>query len=423
MVFFGGIGITIQGVWFKNNTQGDGLDVWYNSFVKLQQSVLDLRNNSGGIATSMVFGGTVGSEVSGIKMHNATIGGFAGTLCIDGGRVDDGDWTLSDAAINSFIVEPTSSAQYNSINMVGGIFNINVEQNSAVNFICLLGSYNAVIGVLIGKGSRVTIDSDNVQVNGADWGFIFNDGSQFTLDTGAIYFSQINNCSVAAVVLEDGSAMKLQNTAPFLFDNTPIAIEAQSASQFVIQADISYGDGVGIRRAFDATSTYSATNSTETPSNVLTHFTSEPLDSVVPTQMVTNAGTVITLDPSSSVDSPPVFLYIGKRYNLKAINNGGNSFTLSLVAPAVFIGAGVPPGINSTITINGVTPFDGAGVDFTVVNATTVMINAIVNGVVSLAIRETVPVAPANKVVNKPKIDLTKVPARYQKSLRKALKM
>ena len=177
---FSNMGITIQGVEFQNTAAGDVLEVWNNSFVKLQQSILDARLTSG-IGASVTFGGVLGTETSGVHMHNTTIGGFAGALLADAGRMDDGDWVFSDGFFNLFALESVSQGHFNSVNVVGGFINWFQQLGSKLDIVNLLGIYNSgLISLLLNDVSLLSLQVDNLQIDSnSQFGVIVNDGGTF----------------------------------------------------------------------------------------------------------------------------------------------------------------------------------------------------------------------------------------------------
>ena len=417
VVNFSNLGITVQGVWFRNPAQGDVLEVWNNSFVRLQQSVVDGRG-TGQIAISVTFGGIIGTETSGIRMHNTTVSGFAGVLLADCGRMDDGDWVFTDGFFNVFVLEAISQAQFNSVNVVGGFINWFQQLSSKVNVVNLIGIYSSgLISLLVNDNSQLSLQVDNLQIeSNSQFGVIVNDGGTFAIsggdgNAGAPYFSKVVNCE-SAFTLDAQTTVALENAAPFLIDNATFGFVAVAGGKIGISNEIIYGPGVGTKRAIEVGSQYIAAKSTETPSNVLTYTTSGTLDSTIPTQVIDQpAGVTLSFDPSLVVSPSNVSVYIGKRYLLSSVNTASTD-TLKLLGSAIFIGANVPAGSNQTITFG---PTEGSGVDFTVLSATRVRINSLVNGIVSHAILADVSQNEVAKISYQAKdVDLNKIPERYQ---------
>lgn len=429
LAVFNGVGVTIQGVWFQNNVAGDTLDSWYNSFVKVQQCVMDSRNNTSGLAVAAFFGGIVGTETSGIRMHNAVIGGLGGIGAADGGRIDDGDWVASDAGFTDvWAFAGISSIQLNSVNTVGGVVGVYAEENCPLTCVCLLGSYNPnAIGVLVNDAARVAVVYDNLQlfIGGSIYGVIVNDCGVFAMsggdgNDGAPYFSQVVNCSTSGFLLNGGASVGIENQASFLIDNCLYGVTLVGGSRFVIENNVTFGPGVVTKRVVEVGSECSTAYATDTPNNILIVTTSGTLDSGVLTQVIDQpAGVTLSFDPSAQ-DQGYINLYIGKRYLLSSINNPSTN-TLTLLGGAIFIGAGTPSGSNQTITFG---PAEGSGIDFTVLSATRVRLNSIVNGSVSLTKSINNISRVTAKSSPKPKrsvIDIKKFPLKYQDKIKKVL--
>lgn len=429
LVNFSNMGITVQGVQIRNPTQGDGLEVWNNAFVKLQQSVVDLRGN-GEIAISTAFGGIIGTESSGINMHNTTIGGFAGILLADAGRIDDGDWVFTDGFFNLYAFEAISSGHLNSANVVGGFINWFQQLGSKISVVTLLGIYTSgLISLLLNDDSQLSLQVDNLQIDSqSEFGVIVNDGGVFALsggdgNAGAPYFSKVINCDIA-FNLDAQATMALENAAPLLVDNANFGFVAVAGGKFGISNEITYGPGVGTKRAIQVGSQYIAANSSETPNNVLTYTTDGILDSTIPVQVIDQpAGVALTFDPSSIQSSSNIAVYQGKSYLLTSINASPNLNTLSLTGGAMFIGVDTPAGGNTTVSF-GSAISSGSFVQFTVLSSTLVQITALFNGTVSIA--KPLPKQLALKTKKNfpcktPKPDMKRIPSKYQASVKKIL--
>lgn len=420
------LGMTMQGVWIRNPANGDVLEVWNNSYVKLQQCFIDGRGASG-ICISTTFGGVVGTETSGVRMHNATIGGFAGLLMADAGRMDDGDWVFTDGFFNVFILEAISQGHFNSANVVGGFINWFQELGSKTDISNLLGIYSSgMISLLLNDASQLSLQVDNLQIeSNSEFGVIVNDAGVFALsggdgNSGAPYSSKVVNCDIA-FSLDAQATVALENAAPFLIDNANFGFAAVAGARIGVSNEITYGSGVGTNRAIEVGAQYIAAKSTETPGNVLTYTKSGVLDSTIPTQVIDQpAGIVLTLDPTSVQTSANISVYIGKHFVLTTINISPNNNTLTLQGGAHFIGAGTI-GLTSTSVTFGSNTSSGSGIDFTVLSPSLVRINSIVNGSVSFAaVKDVVPTLKLTKRV-KPKINLSMIPARYQAVARRYL--
>lgn len=422
---FSNMGITIQGVEFQNTSNGDVLEVWNNAYVKLQQSIIDGRLATGE-AAAVAFGGVLGTETSGVTMHNTTMGGFSGILLTDCGRLDDGDWVFTDGFFGLYAVEATSQGHLNSANAVGGFINWFLQLGAKVDVANLLGIYSSgLIALLLNDSSQLSLLLDNLQINtNSEFGVIVNDASVLALNggdgnDGAPYFSTVVECE-SAFSLDAQATVALENSAPFLIDNVDFGFVAVAGAKIGISNDIIYGPGVSVNRAMQVGTQYIAANSTETPGNVLTYTTSGILDSTIPTQVIDQpAGITLSFDPSLVTSPSNVSVYIGKRYLLSSVNTASTN-TLKLLGSAIFIGAGVPAGSNQTITFG---PTEGSGIDFTVLSATRVRVNSLVNGMVSRAL---ISQSQAQNKTTKSrrqtkKVDLTKIPERYQNLVGKPL--
>lgn len=427
LVNFSNMGATVQGVWLKNQAQGDALEVWNNAFVKIQQSVVDvLGNNAAGI--SVAFGGTIGTESSGINMHNTVIGGFAGLLMTDCGRVDDGDWVFTDSVFNVFDFEATSIGHFNSVNTVGGVINWFQQLSTRTSIVTLFGSYgSAVISLLLNDASSLGLQVDNLQIDsgGSQFGVILNDAGVLAVsggdgNSGAPYSSKVVNCGVA-FTLDAQAIVALENAAPFLIDNVGVGVVAVAGGKVGISNEITYGPGVGINRAMQVGAQYIAANSTETPNNVLTYTASGTLDSTIPVQVIDQpAGVTLSFDPSSIQSDSNIAVYQGKTYLLTSINASPNMNQLVLLGGAKFIGVGTSAGGDTTVSF-GSAVSAGSFIRFTVLSATLVQIEALFNGSVSVA--ESIPAQKSSiKRYSVPKVDLTRIPNRYEKLVKNILK-
>ena len=378
-------GIATQGIWFQGNgSGGDVVEVWYDAVVKTSSCLYDGTNNMG---TSLIVGynSEVGSEVSGIRQHNTILSNnnsLAGFGVLDEGSVDDGDWCVLDGNVNIYIREAISHGLFNSVNAVGAFeANFLIESNATCKITGLLGCYNSQGGggfgsVAVARAGRIALYYDNVQIDntltGAH-GLDVSRGGQFAVSATPVYPSTITGCSVG-IISRGGSEVVFENGSQTVqLQNLDLGIEIIDASSVIFANNVSYTNVVDPYYV-EVNSLYSAVNSSATPGGIFSYGVagSATLDSAE-NQAITAPGSVsLSLDPSDSS-------YLGKHYYLYAYNGVANSLTL--VAPATFVGAGVTASGQSVLNIDAIV---GAGAHLLVVNATIVQVVSVVNASASL---------------------------------------
>lgn len=363
-------GLSLQGLWLRNKTAGDGVSVGNGAVVKFGQCIFDQRGSTGGVGLISLFGAQVGTEISGIVMHNAIIASpIFGMAALDCGKVDSGDWNIFDSASrNLYVEESPSSAYLNSVNLVGA-GSINMEaRSSVISVTTLIGSYKSrggtgSGGVVASRGGQILLWDDNLQIDNTGVSTsigvqLVSGGAQLKTGTGAPYNSTIKGCTQAAN-LAGSSDFLVKNSNPWQITNCGTGFIEQGGSRFTIQSNINY-TGVPIEKSVEVGSTYTAVQSTETPSGVFTNTVSGPMDSTSKNQLIAGAVPVaLTINPTSLVNG--IFVYKGKDYSL--YSETAVAHTLASTIGPVFFGNVPAGGPYTTVHFPAVI---GAGLDFTV---------------------------------------------------------
>jgi hypothetical protein len=390
--------LSAQGVWFKSsvpapvtsNFNMNAVSLWYGGEMFAGQCLFDCKG-SGANGLSIVDYGEIGSE-NAIPMHNSVRGDNAGSsvgiFIAAGGRAAGGDWTVVDAGILGIeVIQAPSQAFFNSTNVSGTNQNYGINQGGFMNVVALLGSYrnrNAGAGsITTQRGGRIQLNTDNLQVNNTNGGVPYSigmlteRGTQISVGSGSVYGtvstpgSQIVGC-VTGIVMQDGSDISMHNSNPFGITNCGVGITGQNAARFNIFANILYTGITTAERAFDASSSYNAMTSTETPNGVITYTASGVMDSTIRNQLVDSGGALaITMNPATSTNG--VLVYEGKSYNFYASSQHAHTLTLP---GAFFVGMGTAA--TTITTFAGANP--GEGLSFTVMSATQVQVTSY-NGV------------------------------------------
>ena len=430
--------VEMVGIWFSENTEVTIPNGVYDFSIggtgKLfaLNLLLDCRNSNLHFGLELDIGGLLLAEVAD--------GDINGHISIIGGSINCDIGSLAVTYGNYYVMATTapllpgsclaldsgtrfSDASSVQVNGASGNFGYAGGPGTS-GTILIFNTFNCIDGVFLENGASLNI-YDSLTIDSCTTGIdLANGGSMAFAGPAVIGTPTITNCNTA-VVANLNSQMTIASpdgVASPLVINTNVAgstgVQLTNGSKFSTDNMVTF-TGVTYPRVVDVSSTYNAIQDPVAPNGVLTLTASGPMDSTFLTQQIAGTSALaITLNPSFAPDG--VTVYLGKRYSLTSANSFAN--TLTLTAGVTFIGAGVPssPGTYNTVTF-GKAP--GSGLYFTVLNATIVLIEAIVNSTISagppapaMAVVQTVePVTPTKKLPTLPNL-----PKRFGRASRLA---